>query len=310
MAACLKSLGYSNAAVIFKYVFFAFACSLIGGALGIITGNYVLSRILFDAAKVKFDIPNSPYSVYISLGLIWSAVMTAAVTLTAFAVSFVRCREKPAALLRPKAPKAGQKIFFERIPFFWKRLKFKYKSSVRNVVRYKGRLIMTVLSVAGSAALVFCGLALFSSLDNLRDHPGQEAGLADSVMPISAAIVLCAVALSVLVLFNLTNINIEERKREIATLKVLGYNNIEVAGYIYREVMMLSVVGIILGLPAGYLLMGFIFKFLDFGSLKMVEWYDWAAAAAISLFSVLITDVLLYRKIAKTQMHTSLKTVE
>lgn len=309
--ACLKTLGYSSFLIVIKYILFALVCAALGCLIGILAGNFVISNLIFNAVKIQFDLPSPPGNNYVSSGLLWSAIMAAATLLMAFLISLKRSLGKPADLLRPKAPKAGKSILLEKIPFFWKRLKFKYKSSIRNIVRFKGRLIMTVLSVAGSTIILFCGLGLFSSLNGLKAEPNYNmAGFIDSILPISIVIILCGVSLAVLVLFNLTNINVEERKREIATLKVLGYNKWEVAGYIYREVFLLSALGIIIGVPSGYFLLGFIFDYIEFGSLDYIEWYVWAASVAIALLSVFITDILLYRKIDKIEMVSSLKIVE
>jgi len=307
--ACLKTLGYSNAAIVFAYVAFAFVCSFLGCMAGLFSGNYLLSPVLFDAVKMGYEIPSPPDNFYMTLGLLWSLAMTAAVTLTAFLVGWKNSEEIPAALLRPKAPKAGKKIWLEKVGFVWKPLPFKYKSSIRNILRDKGRLIMTVLSVAGATALIFCGLGLFTSLNSFNDN-SHMSGVVDAIIPISIALTLCAVALAVLVLFNLTNISIEERRREIATLKVLGYNQNEVSGFIFREVMMLSFLGIILGLPAGNAFTGFLFEYMDIGYLSNIEWYVWVLAAAVSILSVFITDVLLYPKINRIEMIASLKTME
>jgi putative ABC transport system permease protein len=132
----------------------------------------------------------------------------------------------------------------------------------------------------------------------------------DAIKPISTIIVVFAVLLNALVIYNLTNINIDERVREIATLKVLGYANGEVAGYIFREVFLLSALGILIGLPTGYLLMHFMFTFLKFGGVEFVEWYVWLISCALSLVSIALADVLLFRKIRKVDMNSSLKIME
>ncbi len=197
------------------------------------------------------------------------------------------------------------------MPLLWNRLKFKFKSSLRNIFRFKGKLIMTVLSVAGATVMLFVGLGLINSINDERNTLFQGVeGFTESMNAIAVIVTLCGVALAVLVLFNLTNINIAERKREIATLKVLGYKPIEVAGFIYRELAILSVFGIMIGLPAGYGFNGFLFKYLDFGSLDLIKWYTWVGTAAIALVSVVLATVLLYGKIKKIEMASSLKAVE
>lgn len=307
--ACLKTLGYSNAAIIIKYVIFAAICSIVGCVLGVIIGNYAILPILYNSVTLKFGLAESSGTVFITFGITWSVVMSTAVILTAFVVSFLKCKKRSATLLRAKAPKAGRKIVIEYLPFIWKRLKFKYKSTVRNIFRYKGRFIATIVSVIGATMMLFCGIGLFGSLNGMRGEYAAN-GFVDSIIPIAVAVVVFAIALAVLVLFNLTNINIEERKREIATLRVLGYGRTEVAGYVYREILLISVAGIIIGLPSGYFFLGFIFDYIGFGSLEFIKWYVWLTTAVASFLSVLIADALLYYKIVKVDMTSSLKTVD
>ncbi|MDR2046704.1 MAG: FtsX-like permease family protein [Clostridiales bacterium] len=306
--ACYKTLGCPNGAIACRYVVFAFAYTLIGCVSGLALGNFVLRPAIFGAGTSRYELPDID-GIYLSQGLIWSVVMSAAVLLTALFISLHGCKEKPADLLRPKAPKAGKKFFLEGVTFIRKRLKFKYKSAARNIWRFKGRLIMTVLSAAGAVVMLFLELGLLASVNN-TGGVDDMAAFTGSIKAIAVILVLCAVALCVFVLFNLTNINIEERKREIATLKVLGYNQIEVAGFIYREPAVLSVIGIIAGLPFGYVLLGFLFDYLGFGSLGSVEGYVWISAAAIAVAAVFAADALLYRKIIKIEMCASLKTAE
>lgn len=167
---------------------------------------------------------------------------------------------------------------------------------------------MTVVSVAGSTALVLAGFGLRDV--SLNEDVGILAGFADTFALISMVIILFAAALCVLVIYNLTNMNISERKREIATLKVLGYRDSEVSGYIYREVLIMAVFGIIIGLPLGFGLLYFVFGYLDFGSVSMVKWYSYLISAILVLVFVGFVDLLLFRKIRKVDMNDSLKTLE
>lgn len=309
--ACLKTLGYSNSIIITKYMIFAGVCCIIGCSLGLIIGNYAILPVLYESATSRFDISNPENSLFITQGLIWSAVMAVVVVFTAYIVSFLKCKETPAVLLRAKAPKAGKKVALEYLPFIWKKLKFKYKSSVRNILRYKGRLIMTIISIIGSSMMLFCGIGLFGSLKSMRQEGSAYTNtFVDSIIPIATVLIIFAGALAVLVLFNITNINIEERKREIATLRVLGYSQLETAAYIYREISFLSFVGIISGVPLGYVFLGFVFDYLEFGSLEYVKWYIWLISAFASFLSVIVALALLYTKIKKIEMASSLKTVD
>lgn len=206
--------------------------------------------------------------------------------------------------------KAGKTILLERISFFWKRLSFKFKSAFRNIFRFKEKLLMTIFSVAGSTVMLWIGFGLLASVNGLTNGDIGATSFTDSVTAIAILITICGVALTVLVLFNLTNINIAERHREIATLKVLGYKPMEVAGFIYREVIILSVTGILLGLPLGYFFNGLLFSYLEFGALSDIMWYHWISVALIVFAAVVFSCFLLYKKISKIKMVSSLKTVE
>ena len=92
--------------------------------------------------------------------------------------------------------------------------------------------------------------------------------------------------------------------------QVLGYRDIEVSGYIYREVLIMSVIGIIIGLPIGFGLLYFLFGYLGFGSVSMIKWYSYVISAALTLVFVGFVDLLLHRKIRKIDMNDSLKTLE
>jgi putative ABC transport system permease protein len=219
-------------------------------------------------------------------------------------------KETPASLLLPLAPKPGKKILLERIPFIWNHLKFKYKSAVRNIFRYKGRLWMVIISVLGSTALVMAGLGIYDVSGAVLEINGISVDLTGTLKPIALIVVFFAMALSVLVLFNLTNMNIGERQKEIATLKVLGYKTLEVDGYVFREILAMAVMGILLGIPTGLGLLYFIFKYLDFGSIADIKWYSYFLAFFISLSFIGIVDLLLARKIHHIDMNESLKSVE
>ena len=300
---CYATLGYNRASIIFKYMLFAGAASILGVGLGFVIGEFVVSPIIYVAATAQLELPYSK-RVTSTFGIIASVGIAVFVQLITLLTVYISTKEKPARLLSPKSPKIGGKILLERIPFLWNRLKFKYKSTLRNIFRYKPRFFMTVFSVLFSTALVFCGLALSFVMEQTSAHT------IDFIRPISAVVVLFAVLLNVLVTYNLTNINIEERKREIATLKVLGYRHGEVAGYIFREIFILTSLGILLGLPSGYFIMDVVFNILEFGGAEYIKWYVWILTAAVSIGSLLLTDLFLYNKIRKTDMNSSLKTVE
>lgn len=169
---------------------------------------------------------------------------------------------------------------------------------------------MVIISVLGSSALVMAGLGIYDVSGAVLDIDGIKVNLTSTLQPIALIVIFFAMALSVLVLFNLTNMNIGERQKEIATLKVLGYKTLEVDSYVFREIFAMSLMGIILGIPTGLGLLYFIFKYLDFGSIADIKWSSYLLAFVISLSFIGIVDLLLSRKIHKIDMNDSLKSVE
>ncbi len=300
--ACLKTLGYSSFKIIFKYVLFVALATGVGGAGAYFVG-LGLAYLICYVFNYSFNMPPISSQVALPFFLIVFWVIVA-VTLAATLIAGLKLtRETPAELLRPKPPKAGKKVFLERIPFIWNLLSFKYKSTMRNVLRYLSRFIMTVVSVAVSTALVLAGFALldvciFGGIDS------------PSVMGIAAVIIVFAGLLTAVVIYTLTNINVSERNRELATLKVLGYHEREVSGYIYREVYIDTVVGILFGYPLSTLIMLLLFDILGMGSLASVTWFWWLAAPVVVLLFTFIVTLMLKPKIKKIDMNESLKAIE
>ncbi|MDE6790349.1 MAG: ABC transporter permease, partial [Clostridia bacterium] len=287
--ACLSTLGYPSWRIIFKYVLFAMIGCGIGGA-GAYFVEMGVATLLYVVFNYSFTMP--PMTPRITLWF-YLAVFFGIVLVTLISTVLAGHRltaDKPANLLRPKAPKAGKKVFLERIPFIWNLLSFKYKSTTRNVLRYMSRFLMTVVAVAFSTALVLAGLAL---LDLCLFHGINSP----SVMAVAAVVVVFAGLLTAVVIYTLTNINISERNREIATLMVLGYHDREVAGYIYREVYIDTAVGILFGYPLSALLIWAVFGAMGMGTLAGVSWFVWLIAPFVVLAFTAFVTLLLRRKI-------------
>ena len=301
--ACLRTLGYGGFSILFKYLLFAAIGTGIGG-----TGAYFvgvgLTAFVYYVFNYNYAMPPMT-SVATSLYFLITFSCIVIATLTATLIAGGRMvREKPADLLRAKPPKAGRKVFLERIPILWNRLSFKYKSTMRNVLRYHYRFSMTVISVACSMGIALAGLAL---LDLCLFHEGFGSA---ALIGLAAVIVIFAGLLTMVVIYTLTNINISERNREIATLMVLGYYDREVAGYIYREVYINTIVGILFGFPVGIFLIIILFKVINVGSLAGVSWFVWPVAAVIVLLFTALVTLILRRKIVGIDMNESLKANE
>lgn len=300
--ACLKTLGYSSFSIVVRYLLFALVALLAGGGGGFFVG-YGVSWLICYVFGYGHDMP--PISVVVNPSYYFLSVGTiAAITLTAIFILGMRITDDtPANLLRPKPPKKGKRVFLENIPFLWNRLAFKYKSSLRNVLRYKMRFFMMLVSVAVSAGLVFAGLALLDMC--LFDDFGSP-----SIIGISVVVVAFAGLLTAVVINTLTTINISERNREIATLMVLGYLDSEICGYIYREIYISTLIGVLFGYPVGIGLATLIFKTIGFGTVSGVSWFMWLFVPVVVFGFTLLVTLILRPKIVKTKMNESLKAVE
>lgn len=300
--ACLMTQGYSHARIIAKYLLFAFIGTAIGG-VGAYFAGLGVARMIYVNFEWEYVLP--AYSSNIAIGFfIGTFALILLSTLIATAVAGHKLtRQQPADLLRPKVPKRGKKVFLERIPFLWNRLSFKYKSTMRNVLRFFGRFLMTVVSVACSTALVLAGFAILDC--SLFQDIGGTA-----MIGISIIVLAFAALLNFVVTYTLTNINISERERELATLMVLGYQDNEVAGYIYREIYITSGIGILFGLPLGALVCQFIFVVMGFGSVPGISWFVWILAPVLSIIFTVLVTLMLRHKIVRIDMNESLKAIE
>lgn len=165
----LKSLGYNSFHITLKYVIYSLLATTIGSSIGAIFGSYIIPSVIWNIYKKIFFIPKFIYllkSDYNALGL-WICILC--ICGTSVIVCIKNLREVPANLMRPKAPKSGKKILLERINFIWKKLKFSDKITIRNIFRYKSRVITTILGIAGCTALILAGFGLKDSIKDVTD---------------------------------------------------------------------------------------------------------------------------------------------
>jgi len=491
----LKALGYGNQAIINKYLYYAGSAAILGCGVGAIVGSVALPMILWGAYGIIFNItPN----VVLTFDWLLIAIVVVAYTTVSLSVTWLCCRrslrEVPAELIRPKAPTSGQKLFLEKLPF-WNRFSFLNKVMLRNVFRYRQRLMMMLVGIGGCTALLLTGFGIRDSIVNIVDYQfrditkydvsvyfdegqtqeQQEAfrmamdadvedvgfihqssvelmfgdrtwdlylmaaekeletfvdfhkdsetvempekdqalvtvGVAealginigdtvtvrntdmqtmelrvagiyenhvnnyvvitpetmeanwgekpefqvallntsettdvyalsaklskmDGVMSVTVSeeqadmvnsmmdaltsvvitIVVCAGLLAGTVLYNLTNINITERIREIATIKVLGFNAKETSAYVFKENILLSVMGTVLGLFGGKLLLEFVMSQIK---IDMV-WFlprltvpSYLLAVILTMLAAVVVDFVFHYKLDKINMAEALKSVE
>ena len=491
----MKALGYQNGRIIRKYLLYAGSAAVIGCGLGTVLGSLIFPSILWEAYKIIFNITPR---IVLRIDWLLCGIVVLSYTVVILLVTWYCCRmalrQVPAELIRPKAPAAGKKIWIERLPF-WSRLSFLNKVMLRNVFRYRQRMLMMLVGVGGCTALLLCGFGLRDSLVNIvtdqfdkvtvydmavyfnhdqspqeqadfraamegsaqdvmfvyqtsaeigfaqeqrelylvvadekvqdfihfhtedtplpmpglhevllsagmarnlgirtgdtvrlqdADHRilevtvsgiydnmvfnyaivtpetyaaqlGQAPGLqmafvnvqsgedvyevatrageqegvlnvmisretADQVTSMMDAldmlvvvIVVCAGALAVIVMYNLTNINITERIREIATIKVLGFHSVESALYVFKENLLLTGMGIVAGLVMGKYLLDFVISQInvDFVFFRpQISLLSCLFAIVLTILSALLVDLLLYFKLDKINMAEALKPAE
>ena len=487
----LLSLGFSNKSVIFTYLLYVISATLSGSILGYFIGTLLLPQIVYNCFPIYF--PNIKY--YFDFGLLLVSVVVSCLLMMGVTISACRreLKDKPAYLLRPVAPKSGKVILLERINFIWSRLSFSMKITMRNISRYKSRVLITLIGSAGCCFLILLGFALRDSIrmvgtkqyndivkyDNLiilnksvddfislkYDFSGliedelllsqssykavndednldlyvvvpedeelfykyfilndkksgskltfddgiiitpkiaerfdvevgeiltiensdkekfrirvggisenyvsnyiymtgdkyleifgddvsynvvvsKNVGSSDEVArgllntgkvvnvsfskdmlksanemvegldEVVVLLVVISCMLAITVLYNLTSINISERTREIATLKVLGFKDKESNSYIYRETMITVCFGIILGMLITPPLHNMVMGYLEVDTLvflKTIKIESYIYASILTFIFALIMQVVTYLKIKKIDMIESLKSVE
>ncbi len=494
----LKAMGYGDGQIQLIYAIYAGSAALLGCIFGFLLGSYAIPKIIW----MVYDLMYGFAEIEFLFDPVLAAVSLLVSVLCSVGVAYVAVKkdllEKPAALMRPKAPAKGKRIFFEKITFLWKRLGFLSKVSLRNIARYKVRFFMMILGVGGCMALLLTGFGIKDSITNVAsdqfggimkyhcsvsfgggldsselkevrdDMPagvegsmfvqqssvdvelengsvksayltvcekndigdfislhkgdreiefpgkgeavitktlaealslsvGDRIEMRDSTMKmlefevsgicenfvnnyiyispesykmasgnevkyngcllnakygkdvhqlaadfaskngdvtmisvnsdvrnsiesmleslnvIVYLVSICAAALAFIVIYNLTNLSITERQREIATLKVIGFKPGETSMYVFRENLLQSLCGIIAGLPLGMALHAFVMSQIK---IDMVSFdvqilpLSFVVSVALTLIFAIVVDFALYPKIKSISMTDSLKSVE
>lgn len=156
----LKSLGYEDSQILFKYMLYALLASVIGSVIGVIIGTKTIPKIIYGMYSLMYTLGEFVSKVDLISYLIGTLIAIGCIMLSTYLAVKKSLKEVPAELLRPKSPKAGKRVLLERITFIWKRLSFSRKVTVRNVFRYKKRFLMTILGIGGCTGLIIAGFGL------------------------------------------------------------------------------------------------------------------------------------------------------
>ncbi len=498
-AGTLHALGFGTGMIIMQYVLYAAAASVVGSIIGTALGFALLPNVIFRCYTTMYNFPDfhAPFMPYFALACMGVSLLCT--TLSAVYTCVRELTDVPAMLIRPKPPKNGKRIFLERITFIWKRMSFSFKVTFRNLLRYKSRFFMTVISICGCTALMLTAFGLKESIACIADKQYDEIFLYDALAvlsgdageadldeientingdsrivshmsviqetkdvfsesgnmecyilsledtsqmdeyivlrdrksgsrirpedgsvviteklgkmldvsagdsitvegasktvtvsavaenytfhyvymtkntyeslfgetdnnmimintdstpeseirdEISSELVSCggiisasfmydgtdsfrklvsslniiviviiafAGALALVILFNLANININERMGELATIKVLGFFDGEVGAYVYRENTVSSLIGMTFGLVVGIFLERFVVSMAEVDEVMFspkIPWFCFVLAAAVMLIFTVFVNFLLYFRLKKIDMTTSLKAIE
>lgn len=167
-AGTLKAFGYSDWDVMKKFVVYGFAAGLVGGIAGAVGGQLLMPRIIYSAYRLGFDVPPARLQVGVVATLVALVLAFAATVLPAYIAAHRQLKEKTSALLAPKPPKGGASIALEKVGWFWDKLNFKNKITLRNIFRYKTRTITTIIGVAGAVAMLVAGVGVLRSVDSIN----------------------------------------------------------------------------------------------------------------------------------------------
>ncbi|MBS4461415.1 FtsX-like permease family protein [Aerococcaceae bacterium zg-B36] len=492
----MKQMGYPNRIILSKFVLYALLATLIGIVVGIELGYRIFPPVIMNAYNnlFHFDEPMIVRSWPLNIGV--AMIALACALIPAIWTPIQLLRQQPAHLLQPEAPKAGKKILLERIPVIWRQLSFNKKMTIRNLLRYKGRNLMTLIGVAGCTMLIVTGFGISDTIKDLvstqfeqlhtynslvylnedvkdneqvvsalkeeygethllkarseqwqtssakavqnvsvmvpmgdmtsfvhlreRHQANQTLTLDDSGVVISErlaeyvgvkkgelltlvkdgemvhlpianitenyighyvyltpkgyqqyfaqsatvnavlvndltneqvqtleeewnddkrvltilnlgvaaekvnatmgslgvitlVLILSAAALAFVVLYNLTNINISERMRELSTIKVLGFYSREVSIYIYDEILILTLLGSAIGLGLGTFLNRYILKTIQMPNLLFypeVSWKSYLISAIITFIFASLVMLVMHQKLKAINMVEALKAVE
>lgn len=181
-AGVLKALGYETKDVLKKFAVYGFTAGVSGTVLGILLGTYALPSALGATLMKDTVLPSIQLNFHPLIAVIAIVCSLICSVVPPLWIARRELHEQASALLLPKAPVAGSKIFLERIPFIWNRLSFTHKVTARNIFRYKQRMLMTIFGVAGSVALLFAGRGILGSLDGIADRQFKEIITYDAIV--------------------------------------------------------------------------------------------------------------------------------
>lgn len=176
----LKALGYNKLQIMMKYIIYAGIATIVGSVLGMCVGFVILPEIIWMMYGMMYQMTDKILIAfnwkYGGIGLILISICIIGATIYTTLKELV---STPSVLMRPKAPKGGNRVIMEKIPFIWKRLNFSQKVTVRNIFRYKKRFFMTIIGILGCTALILTGFGVKDSVKQIIPNQFENVFMYD-----------------------------------------------------------------------------------------------------------------------------------
>lgn len=166
----MKALGYKTSEVLIKYLLFSVAATVLGGVIGVFIGCNLIPRIIWNIYQMMFTVPYFVCEINFRYTLIGIGIALACICGSAVVTCIKNLRNVPAILMRPKAPKNGKRVLLENVPIVWNQLNFSQKITVRNIFRYKSRVLATIVGIAGCTALILAGFGLRDAISDIVSY--------------------------------------------------------------------------------------------------------------------------------------------
>ncbi len=178
----LKALGFSNSKIIIKYIIYSLSATIVGGIIGMAIGFKLLPTIIWTIYKMLFTVPNFVTEFNLEFGTIGLLIGVICICGSAIFTAYKTLVNMPSVLMRPKSPKAGKRILLERMHFIWNRLNFSNKITIRNLFRYKTRVVVTIIGISGCTALILAGFSLRDSISDIVNYQFENVSKYDKLI--------------------------------------------------------------------------------------------------------------------------------
>ena len=177
----LKALGFSNIHIMMKYIIYSLLATILGGVLGSIFGMHFLTRFVWQMYQMLYNLPN--YHLYFNPLIILIGILIAMICITGSTMLTIKSiiKESASSLMRPKAPKSIKNLFFEKTRI-WKKIRFSNKVTIKNIIRYRKRVFMTVVGIMGCTILLLTGYGIRDSIVNIPTKQFDELFLYDDLI--------------------------------------------------------------------------------------------------------------------------------